>query len=168
MAYEVLDISGDIGIKAYGNSCEDVFINAGLGMYSLITDIEGVEGKKDLTIEASADSLEGLMVNYLNELVFHFDTYGFIGMEIRGLSLTPPCLPLRGLSRIYGVVSTRRIGAVPAASQNHNYTLKACIYGEDFDPDRHERKLLIKAATYHKIRVEKTGGKWEAEVIFDI
>lgn len=156
MDYEVLDISGDIGIKAYGNSCEDVFINAGLGMYSLITDLEGVKGKKDLVIEASADSIEGLMVNYLNELVFHFDTYGFIGREIRGLS------------RIYGVVSTRRIGAVPAASQNHNYTLKARISGEEFDPDRHERRLLIKAATYHKIRVEKTGGRWEAEVIFDI
>jgi len=149
MDYEVLDISGDIGIKAYGNSCEDVFINAGLGMYSLITNIEGVEEKKDLAIEVQADSPEDLMVNYLNELVFHFDTYGFIGREIRDVSLTPPCLPL----------SKGRLGGV---------TLKAHIYGEGFDPDRHERRLLIKAATYHKIRVEQRGDKWEAEVIFDI
>jgi len=144
MDYEVLDISGDIGIKAYGNSREDVFVNAAVGMYSLITDIAGIEGKKDLAIEARADSLEGLMVNYLNELIFHFDTYGFIGREIRDVSLII------------------KIGTHP------NYELKANVYGEDFDPDRHERRLLIKAATYHKIRVETRGDRWEAEVIFDI
>lgn len=138
MDFEILDVSGDIGIKAYGNSCEDVFVNAGMGMYSLITDISGVEEKKDLAIEAKADSIEGLMVNYLNELVFHFDTYGFIGREIRGLSLFTGGTPNSELLTL-------------------NYALKARITGEDFDPDRHERRLLIKAATYHKIRVEKAG-----------
>ena len=143
MNYEVLDISGDVGIKAYGNTCEDVFANAGIGMYSLITGIEGIEEKKDLAIETTADTLEGLMVNYLNELVFHFDTYGFIGREIRDVSLI-------------------KIGTHP------NYELKANVYGEDFDSHRHARRLLIKAATYHKIRVEKKGESWESDVIFDI
>jgi SHS2 domain-containing protein len=46
--------------------------------------------------------------------------------------------------------------------------LKATISGEDFDSERHESKLLIKAATYHKLRIEKTDDTWEAEVIFDI
>ncbi|MCX5719343.1 MAG: archease, partial [Nitrospirae bacterium] len=40
--------------------------------------------------------------------------------------------------------------------------------GEDFDPERHESKLLIKAATYHKLRIENVGNMWEVDVIFDI
>jgi len=48
------------------------------------------------------------------------------------------------------------------------FKLKASISGEDFDPKRHENKLLIKAATYHKLRIEKIDDTWEIDVIFDI
>ncbi len=80
---QVLDISGDIGIKATGKSLEEAFINAALGMYSLITNIEEIEGSKTIDITIDSDSLEGLLVSYLNELIFHFDTYGFIGKKIK-------------------------------------------------------------------------------------
>ena len=40
--------------------------------------------------------------------------------------------------------------------------------GEEFNPGKHERKLLIKAATYHKVRIEKVSDIWEIDVIFDI
>jgi SHS2 domain-containing protein len=116
-------------------------VNAGIGMYSLITDIEKIDEKQAIDIETKGDSLEGLLVSYLNELIFQFDTYGFIGKRIEIMSLE------------FGVMS---------------YRLKASVYGEEFDPDRHERRLLVKAATYHNIRVEKTNGKWEIGVVFDI
>ena len=47
-------------------------------------------------------------------------------------------------------------------------SVSAEISGEDFDPERHERRLLLKAATYHDLKVEQAGGNWTAEVIFDI
>lgn len=47
-------------------------------------------------------------------------------------------------------------------------SVEATVSGEEFDPDRHERRLLIKAATYHNITVEKMDGVWAASVIFDI
>lgn len=141
MKFEVMDISGDIGIRAYGQSCEKVFVNAGIGMYSLITDIEKIDERQAIDIEAKGDSLEGLLVSYLNELIFRFDTYGFIGKRIEIMSLE------------FGVMS---------------YGLKARVYGEEFDPDRHEGRLLVKAATYHNIKVEKINDKWEIEVVFDI
>ncbi len=40
--------------------------------------------------------------------------------------------------------------------------------GERFDPRRHTSKLVIKAATYHRLRVEKEGRNYLAEIIFDI
>ena len=138
--FEILDISGDVGIKAYGESLEAAFINAAIGMYSLITDIEGVKGTQKIVTETKSDSLEGLLVSYLNELIFQFDAYGFIGknIEINVFSLEPSAF------------------------------LKTTVRGEKFDPERHERKLLIKAATYHRLRIENTGNMWEIDVIFDI
>jgi SHS2 domain-containing protein len=47
-------------------------------------------------------------------------------------------------------------------------SLKAVAHGETFDPSRHERKLEIKAVTYHQVAVKEEDGKWEARVIFDI
>lgn len=140
MQFETLDISGDVGIRAYGQSCEDAFVNAGIGMYSLITDIERIDEKQAIDIDAKGDSLDGLLVSYLNELVFQFDTYGFIG---------------------------KRIEIVTFSNQPSAF-IKVKVYGEEFDPERHERRLLVKAATYHNIKVEKINDKWEIEVIFDI
>jgi SHS2 domain-containing protein len=42
------------------------------------------------------------------------------------------------------------------------------VWGEAFDPERHTSKLVIKAATYHRLRVEREGDTYVAEVIFDI
>jgi SHS2 domain-containing protein len=137
VAYEYLDISGDVGLRVSGESVEEVFIDAALGMYSLITGLDRVEEKKAIETVVESDSPEGLLVAWLNELVFRFDTYGFIGKKVQ-----------------IGELSGERI--------------VASIRGEDFDPDRHERKLLVKAATYHNLRLEKTDGRWQAEIIFDI
>ena len=135
--FEGIDISGDAGIRAYGETLEDVFTNAAMGMYSLITDPEGIGERKEIDVAAESRSLEGLLVSWLNELIFHFDTYGFIGRTIRVETL-----------------------------ESHRIVAK--ISGEDFDPERHERRLLIKAATYHQLSVGKKEGHWVANVIFDI
>lgn len=137
MAYEYLDISGDVGLRVSGESVEEIFIDAALGMYSLMTGLDRVEEKKAIETVVESDSPEGLLVAWLNELVFRFDTYGFVGKKVQILEL-----------------SGERI--------------VASLRGEDFDPDRHERKLLVKAATYHNLRLEKADGRWQAEIIFDI
>ena len=137
MQFEVLDISGDTGIKAYGKTVSEAYANAGIGMYSLITDISGVYERERVEFELSGDSPEGVLAAYLNELIFRFDTNGFIGRRVE----------------------------VPDLSDS---SIRVIVHGEEFDPDRHERRLLIKAATYHNIKVERTDRVWEVEVVFDI
>ena len=139
--FEIIDISGDVGIRAFGKSIEEVFKNSAIGMYSLITDLEGVKAEKSISISVESNSLEGLLVSWLNELIFHFDTYNFIGKRIDIQFLTP---------------------------NSQSPSLKAIILGEEFDTERHERKLLIKAATYHRLKIEKVRDIWEADIIFDI
>jgi SHS2 domain-containing protein len=141
MRFEVLDISGDVGIRAYGKSSTDVLINAAIGMYSLITDLSKVYEKDAKSITVKADTFEGLIVRYLNELIFYFDTYGFIGKRIDVNSLN------------------EEVG---------DFNVVTTVYGEEFDPERHERRLLIKAATYHNIKVEKINDELRIDVIFDI
>jgi SHS2 domain-containing protein len=135
--FEVIDTSADAGIRAYGETLEDVFSNAAMGMYSLITDPGRIGETKKMAVAAEGRSREGLLVSWLNELIFHFDTSGFIGSRIKVETL-----------------------------ENHRIVAK--ISGEDFDPERHERRLLIKAATYHQLSVERREGHWVANVIFDI
>ena len=135
--YEVIDISGDAGIRAFGRDPEDLFLNAAIGMYSLITNPKTIAPQKNVEINVKGDSPEALLVSWLNELIFHFDTYGFIGKDIR----------------IHELKDT---------------LIRSTVTGGDFDPERHPSGLLIKAATYHKLRIERKEDHWEADVIFDI
>lgn len=147
--FAIFDISGDVGITAFGKTMEEVFIHAATGMYSLITNIDAIGEQRSIDISVESGSLEGLLVSWLNELIFHFDTYGFIGKTI--------------------VVTE-----IPSALSSHPggegevCHLKAVVTGEEFDPERHEGKLLIKAATYHRLKIEKKDDIWEVTVIFDI
>jgi len=135
--FELIDISGDAGVRAFGKSLDDLFLNAAAGMYSLITDPGSVVPRKSIEIKAEGESLEGLLVSWLNELIFQFDTYGFIGRDIHIQKL-------------------------------NNTLIMSTLDGEDFVPERHGRGLLIKAATYHKLKIERKEDHWEADVIFDI
>ena len=46
--------------------------------------------------------------------------------------------------------------------------LRARLIGEPRDPQRHPWELIIKAITYHQLKVEEVNGRWEAEVFLDI
>ncbi len=87
--FEVIDISGDVGLRAYGESLRDVFMNAANGMYSLITDPDAIKEEKVIEVSVVSDWMEGLLVSWLNELIFHLDAYGFIGKRIVISELIP-------------------------------------------------------------------------------
>jgi len=46
--------------------------------------------------------------------------------------------------------------------------LTAELWGERVDRERHTLRRLVKAATYHGLRVANTNGRWEARVILDL
>lgn len=139
--FKILDVSGDIGLSASGGDIKEAFINAATGMYSLITDLDAIKEKKAIEVSAESESISGLLVSWLNELIFHFDAYGFVG---------------------------KRLDITEFTCEQTNPKLKATISGEEFNPEFHQRRLLIKAATYHRLRVENIGNTWEIDVIFDI
>jgi SHS2 domain-containing protein len=46
--------------------------------------------------------------------------------------------------------------------------LKAEVWGEKIDPDRHDIKKEINAVAYHQSRMQQTGNQWTAQVTFEI
>jgi SHS2 domain-containing protein len=55
-----------------------------------------------------------------------------------------------------------RVKAIDPAS------IAADAFGEPRDPRRHPARLVVKAVTYHQLKVEETPRGWVAEVYLDI
>ncbi|UCH42592.1 MAG: archease [Dehalococcoidales bacterium] len=72
--FELLEHTADVGIIAYGASIDMVFANAGKALFSLITELEDIEEVRYRNIEVEAQDRESLLVRWLNELIYIFDT----------------------------------------------------------------------------------------------
>lgn len=47
-------------------------------------------------------------------------------------------------------------------------SIRAAAWGEPRDPERHRSKLIVKAVTWHQLRIVRTDSGWMAEVYLDI
>ena len=71
--FEILDHTADIGIMVYGGDLKSLFENAGEAFFHLITDLRKVRLRTERKIEIGGESLERLMVEWLNELLYLHD-----------------------------------------------------------------------------------------------
>lgn len=74
LRYKQIEHTGDIGIKVFGESLKDLFINAAYGMFEIIAEISNVNHSLAEKIEVAGDNREELIVNWLSELNFVFIT----------------------------------------------------------------------------------------------
>ena len=72
-AFEILDHTADIGIIAYGADVRELFSNAALALFSLITELESIQEKLHFDLEVGSEDRDSLMVEWLNELIYFFD-----------------------------------------------------------------------------------------------
>ena len=71
--FEILDHTADIGLIVYGEDLKTLFENAGEAFFHIITDLKKVRQKEERKIELKGESLERLMVDWLNELLYLHD-----------------------------------------------------------------------------------------------
>jgi len=76
--FEIIDHTADVGIIAYGTDIRQAFANAARAMFSLITELDEVEEIIYRDIELTAPDQESLIVEWLNELIYLFDTENII------------------------------------------------------------------------------------------
>lgn len=76
--FDIIEHTADIGIVAYGAELKEAFANAAYAMFTIIADPERVEERVCQDIEVQAEDQESLLVRWLNELLYLFDTQGII------------------------------------------------------------------------------------------
>jgi SHS2 domain-containing protein len=79
--YEVIDHTADLGIRVFGNNLQELFENAGVAFFDLVTDTQSIEPKEERVIDVEGNGLAELMNQWLNELLFLLDTQGFLFRE---------------------------------------------------------------------------------------
>jgi len=81
--FEILDHTADIGIMVYGEDLKSLFENAGEAFFHLITDLKKVRLRTERRIEIGGESLERLMVDWLNELLYLHDVENLLFKRFR-------------------------------------------------------------------------------------
>ena len=142
--FEILEHTADVGIVAHGDSLAELFANAAAGMFAIMADLDGVRQTEERRIEVEARDREGLMVRWLTELLYYLDAEELL------------------LSRfVVDEVSDSRRGR----TQAH---LRARVFGERIDPQRHRLHFGVKAVTRHMLEVAEEDGGYRAQLLFDI
>jgi SHS2 domain-containing protein len=94
--FEILDHTADVGIIAYGADLKQAFANAARALFSLITELDGVGEVIYRDIELTASDEESLLVGWLNELVYRFDTEGILFKRFDIIHLNETYLKAKG------------------------------------------------------------------------
>jgi SHS2 domain-containing protein len=144
--FKIVEHPADIGIAAHALSIEGLFEVAAEGMFSIICDTESIGTKLRKIVALREDSelkLDDLLILWLEKLLYIHETSGilFSKFEIKELKI------------------------------GHGITLlKASVYGEKIDFEKHKVFTAIKSPTYHKLNVsfDSSEKRWRALVIFDV
>ena len=91
--YEFFDHTADLGLRIVSPDLDGLFRDAALGFFSVVVEPSCLGGgTRELEIRLSADRLDHLLIDWLNELLFLFDTRRLlldsIRVSVRGTQLT--------------------------------------------------------------------------------
>jgi len=137
--FEFVDItSADVAFVAYGKDLNELFANAALAMFEVMVNTKQVEKRIEEKISVDAYDLESLMFNWLNELLYVSDSKNLAFSEF------------------------------DVKVDDRNFILEAICKGEEISPEKHETRTVVKAATYHQMKIWKENEIWKAQVILDI
>lgn len=136
--YEFFDHTADIGIKAYGRDLNEAFENAALAVFEVMTDTSKVEPKESRELEIDGMDLENLLYRWIESLLVYYDSELLL------------------------------FGKFKVKIDLENLRLNAIAWGEKFNPDKHERRTVVKAMTYHEMSIVKTNNGYELTFVVDI
>jgi len=139
--FEFLEHTADLYIAAHGKSLEEAFENAAYATFEGMTDLNKVQPQLEDTVEVEGYDEKALLYNWLEALLIKFDITGnlYSRFNVKGIEKTPG-----------------------------GFKLKAKIWGEPFNPQKHVSKVGIKAVTYHQMEIVKESKMVTAKFILDI
>lgn len=146
--FVILDHTADTGFRAWGETVEDLFIHAAEALVSVALDPSGAEAWAPRQLSASGADLQELLVNFLNEVLYFLDAELLVPARFETLWFEPQ-------------LSDSPAGSVPRTVITH-------LLVDRRDDARHPPRIVVKAVTFHQLRIGEHNGRWEAEVYLDI
>lgn len=139
--FEFLEHTADVYIAAYGRSMAEAFEHAALAMFDVMTDVNKIKPEVEDTVEVGGQDEYALLYNWLEALLVKFDVEDMFYTKFEVSDLN---------------------------KAEKGYQLRAKIWGEKFDPQRHVQKVGVKAVTYHRMEIIKEADKVALKFILDI
>lgn len=84
--FTFIEHTADIKYQASGRTIQEAFKNAALALTQVISH-DKIKQKKELTVKVKGNDFENLLYNFLEELVFLFDTKHFILSKVKSLTI---------------------------------------------------------------------------------
>ena len=131
------EATADVAYIASGNNLEEAFTFAGLALYHTIVDINEIDQKIDFKQEWEAEDLMGLLYDFLDDLIYHFDTKKLL------------------LSEISSKIKKKSDGSFHLSIEGR---------GETFDENKHQAKIHIKAVTFFGMEITENSVKVTLDV----
>ena len=139
--FEFLEHTADVLISAHGASLEQAFENAALAMFEVMTDTKKINTIEKDTVEVEAEDEYALLYSWLEALLVKFEVNGMLCSKFEILGLE---------------------------DNSEGFKLKANVWGERFNPEKHPQRVAVKAVTYHRMEIIKEHDKVTVEFILDI
>ena len=89
MSYEILPHTADIGLEARASSLPELLSEAVRGLAAIILDAEPPASDRTERIEIDANDLEDLVVQFLNECLYRYESSGELAVAATLKSVTP-------------------------------------------------------------------------------
>jgi SHS2 domain-containing protein len=99
--YETFDHTADIGIRVFGRTVEEVFVNGAWALFDLLTDVNTIQETLVREIAVEGADREDLLVHWLSELLFLCEGEGFLFREFSISSLAGTSLKAMARGEIF-------------------------------------------------------------------
>jgi SHS2 domain-containing protein len=139
--FEFLEHTADVYIAAHGQTLEEAFENAALAMFEVMTDTDKVSSDVEDSVEVEAEDEFALLYSWLEALLVKFETKNML-------------------------YSNFKISSIEETSDG--FRIKAAVWGEKFNAEKHTQKVGVKAVTYHRMEIIKDIDTVRLEFILDI
>ena len=139
--FEFLEHTADVYVAAYGKTLEEAFENAALAMFEVMTDTDKVIANVENNVEVEAEDEFALLYTWLEALLVNFETKNMVYSQFQIASIE---------------------------ETEEGFRIKAAVWGEKFNAEKHMQRVGVKAITYHRMETLKEYNKVTLEFILDI
>jgi SHS2 domain-containing protein len=86
--YKLIDHTADFGMQVFGSDSQELFTNAALALFEMITEMDVLTGRNSCNITVSGADWADLMINWLREILYLWNGKERLVKSVKILSLS--------------------------------------------------------------------------------